>query len=265
MIALLVLVALAGPGHAIEFGCYVNAYECGGIEAWPETVKAMRAAGMTTAVIFVRSIPDLTFQVDTMLDAGMLPEGLPLLVIMETPERREPVMPAMSGWAVGEMEGQAAALREGRAASPHRDRWPELIPYGPDEPGHGVPGADVSGVKLVADAWRSLGFKCGTSVEGANVLDCIPHLDLVVISASDGYQTGKQIAELRRLGKHFWVYDSGLPRECSHDLAFRIGRWCALAPEVYLFWSWGRLIDRPKPELDEWLAAYRAFVEGIPR
>ena len=266
MIALLALMFLPTPTPAIEFGCFVNAYECGGMEKWPSVVAEMRAAGMTTAVILARSREDLTFQVDTMIDAGMLPREIPMLVIVETSERREPTAPAISGWAVGEMDGQAAVLREAPLKSRHGPaRWPELIPYGPDEPGHGDPNADVSGVKLVADGWRALGFRLGTAVEGANVMACIPYLDLIAISASDGYNTGEQVARLRAEGKHFWVYDHALPRECSHDLAFHIGRWCALAPEVYLFWSWGRLIDRPKPELDEWLAAYKAFVEGIPR
>lgn len=256
---------LPAPAQAIEFGCFANAYELGGMEAWPSVVAEMRSAGLTTAVIWTRSAEDLTFEIDAMIEGGMLANRLPMLVIVEGNTRREPAAPPLSGFAPGEMEGQAAVLTEARAVAKHADQWPDLFVYGPDEPGHGDPNADLSGLGPLRDAYRKLGVRVGGSVEGANVLAALPYFEVIAIASEDGYDTARQVVALREAGRGFWVYDAALVKRKPWTLGVQMTRWCAWRPEAFLFWSWGLLKAQPPGYVDQWLWAFREAAEEINR
>lgn len=261
----LLMYLLCAPAQAVEFGCYANTYECGGMAEWPAQVARMRAAGMTTAVIWARSSEDLTFQVESMLDGGMLEARPPLLVIVETSERGEQVGPVPSGWAPGEMAGQKRVIDRALAAAKRPEQWPELLIYGPDEPGHGDPNADLSGLLPVRQGYSALGLRVGGSVEGANVLAALPYFDLIAIASEDGYATREQVAALREAGKGFWVYDAALVKRRPWTIGVQMCRWCAWNPECYLFWSWQTLLAQPEGYQEQWLWAFGQAAAEINR
>lgn len=269
--------AVAAPPPT-GFGCYAYYTEIGGMENWRAHVKLMKQAGMNTFAFIWRGSGNLREQLDIAVEEGMLEKSVPVFAIAENgPDQfnaeldaaayqkmvmadREP----LGGFSAGDVAGTAALVAKARKEARYADQWPEIVMYNYDEPGHGDPKADISGIGLVTAAYNAVGFRCGTAIEWPNIERAVPLLDILSCSIIIGGDLKRTKAAILAGGKEFWAYEIFCSRASPELIRWHIGYWTWQAqPRSHLSWNWngylGKQEDMAKPQMTDRL---RAYAEG---
>ena len=258
-------------GHGCFASVHNQAFGRGlGLQNWRKHVKLMKAHGMNTFAIYVKTPEDLATQIDIAIEEEMLESSIPIFVLMESssavhkrviPDWEE-VVKAETPLRV-ERRGHVAVMEKAREIAKYPRQWPELIPYNDDEPGKGKAGADMTGVGQITAAYNEAGYRCGTSVYGPNVKEAIPFLDVVAVGALIGGDLRGCKQAIADAGKEFWVYDPNGHVLKPKMVRWQVGYWTwQVQPRSHLTWLWTSFItgDMADPQPTERL---RSYAEGV--
>ena len=263
---LILLVALTSStaisAEPTGFGCYVLDYKMGDFtpELWTKHVRVMKAAGMNTFVASYAGHQRLAYMIDIAIEEGMLETSIPIVLMPRNGESRFRAVMGdaqyeqhvaeeaaaggpLPGFAPIQLLGEQHVRRKARQIAKYADRWPELIAYGFDEPGHGKPLTEeqLTNLKEMYDRYHKLDYRLASSVMHPNMFNLVPHLDIVITNCILGANPGiKQVKdECERLGKEFWAYEINNRRGTTKMIRWHVGYWTwQTGPRVHLSWSW---------------------------
>lgn len=265
----------------VGWGCFVPLPSVGGTENWPAHVAVMKEAGMNTFVLLDWQTPEqLRTYIDTAIEQGMLECGVPLTTSCNASfAQHEAAIGAdkwaamvavdpkpQPGWSPAQMTGTAALIALAREGSPYGDRWPEVIVYGIDEPGHGEGrDFDLETLVRIKDKWNAAGLRIGSAVVYPWDRPAIPALDVVMVCSIIGHDLPGTRAAIAEAGKEFWTYQMGLRNSTPSAIRYHVGLWTwQTGQRVNLNWDWAGMLgegqDMTAPVMNDRL---RAFAEGV--
>ena len=257
----------------VGWGCFANYQTIGGMDNWRAHVRLMKEAGMNTFVLTYGSPEQLAAQIDIAIEEGMLEKTIPVVAMAccntvqyATPEEiaKEP---PISGFAPGELYGNARAYGLARAASRYSECFPEIVAYTFDEPGRGEPLEEVT-LEALLDIYA--GYKdAGVRLVGAlchpNTRNLFHVVDIPIINTIIGADFAGDKAILQAAGREFWTYHTALRNYTPSAVRYHVGYWTwACGQRVNLNWDWagmlGEQMDIAAPQMNDRL---RAYAEGV--
>jgi hypothetical protein len=193
----------------------------------------MASLGMNTFAFYPTSDTDLVEQMDVAVEAGLVQPDVPVVLVSNL-KPAPSVVGNEAEWA--DLPRRVATAR---AMASHGDRWPEVLLYGTDEP------AKAEQCTAWSASYRAGGAKAITAICTPNVPDFLPYLDAILIHASPGVLTAENVAATRAAGVQFGVYNIGLSRRGSPELArYWTGMWTWQAGcTLNLLWEYKGLIE----------------------
>lgn len=154
-------------------------------------------------------VPSLVWAIDTAIEEGLCDARFPILCLA-------------SGYK---------DLSEASAIAKHE--WPELLGYGNDEPAI----TQATQVAEESARWHETGRRTGTAINGLHALEIGTPLDVWVLHMDS--ITPEVLAECKRRGKEFWMYNCSLrgSNAAQHRYWTGVYTW-ALRPRVCLTWAY---------------------------
>ena len=245
------------------FGCFVNVYELGGVDNWRAHVRLMKASGMNTFAIWLRTPEDLAAQINIAIEEGMLTGDVPVFVLPEVSEEWsalnvpdwDQVVSADTeppyGLGPGQTKAFTFALNKAKELATQISLWPELILYNLDEPKK----EQWKAVGQITAAYNAFGYRSGTGCilyNGQDAKEVASLLDIVAVAVIIGGNLRDCRDAIQGAGKEFWVYHTSVPQ-----LTPAMARWQSgyfvwqTQPKCHLSWNWNGFItgdlDDPSP------------------
>jgi len=260
------LPSLVAATEPTGFGCYIRDETLDLTpEKWRQHVRLMKQAGMNTFCTSYKGHNQLAYMIDIAIEEGMLETSIPVVVMGRdgeaqfraamgdaayeqavAKEKQERGAPP-PGWGPIEALGKKMVAEKAKQISRCGDRWPEIVQYGPDEPGHGNPIEDTSDIAAVTQYYNDSGARCAMSCIHPNMKNLVPCTDIMIANAILGAQPDlKQVKEeVQRINaeqgtnKEFWVYEIGCREAMPKMVRWHMGYWTwQIGPRVHLSWSW---------------------------